>query len=485
MELNILDKSYVLMAVIDQFDSLSWSVRYNEPGEMELKSIVDVSPSGLSNLLGYLAKRNYCSIKESDRMMIIESVNYTSDYETGDTVVVKGRSLESILDRRVVAYKMVLDGSLQDEIMRLLNTTVINPEDENRKISGFQMKMSDDPAITELTIKLEVLGDSVLDVIINVCKEHNIGFRVLPDYETFGFIFELYKGVDRSYNQETLPPVVFSPRYENLINSNYVDSDEDLKNFIYVVHEDRELKMEVYPGQDDEEPSDPPGDLDRREFYVSSSVSLPQPQYYGPPESGVNYFDENNGDWEWEFDEEAYEAQREKNRVWAEKRVEEAGGEANMDWPPADLNKQTYYEGQSYVDWAVNCVNPRFYKKKVFSPSYYYNLAVASAEEKQTESYNNAAGNVDADAAEKMKEEGRRALAEHHICRSFDGDVVNYFQFVAGVDYQLGDVVQIINNLFVNIQTRLVELAFIEDASGLSVVPSFMTDVDVEIEEEL
>lgn len=479
MELNILDRSYTLLAVIDQFESLAWSVRYNEPGEFELKAIVDVDSNGLSELLGYLSKQNYCSIKESDRIMIIESVNYVSDYETGDTVTAKGRSLESILDRRVIAYKMVLDGSLQDEIMRLLNTTVIEPEDENRQIKGFRMKKSEDPAITKLTVKLEVLGETVLDIIVGLCQAHNLGFRVLPDYETSGFIFELYKGVDRSYNQESLPPVVFSPKYENLINSNYVDSDENLKNFVYVIHEDREVKIEVYPGQDNETPSDPPKDLNRRELYISSSVSIPEPESYGPDTSGVDYSDGENGTWEWEYDVEAYEAAREARRIRAENRVKEAGGEANMSWPPPGR------EGQSYVDWEVGKIDQRDYKKEWFVPGGGYSSAVSSAGASQTAAYNNAAGNVNADAAEKMKEEGQEALIEHQVSRSFDGEVVNYFQFVAEVDYQLGDVVQIINNLFVNIPTRLVELTFMEDSSGLSVVPSFMTDIDIDVEEEL
>ena len=45
-----------------------------------------------------------------------------------------------------------------------------------------------------------------------------------------GFVFKLYSGVDRSYGQSVNPYVVFSPNFENIIESNYIESKMALKN---------------------------------------------------------------------------------------------------------------------------------------------------------------------------------------------------------------------------------------------------------------
>lgn len=482
MELNILNRSYVLMKVIDQFESLSWSDRYNEVGEFELKAVVDSTDSGLSDLLGYLVKENRCTIRESDRMMIIESISYVSDYESGDAITVSGRSLDSILDRRVVKNEITITGSLQDGILRLLNENVINPEDENRRIDGFSMKMSEDEAITSIEVNITFLGDNLLDVISSLCQTNDIGYRTLPNYENSGYIFELYKGIDRSYDQEMVAPVVFSPRYENLINSSYMDSSEQHRNVVYVDNDS--LKIEVYHGlkfdyelNAGEEIAEPPKGVDRREAYLKSSVTIPQREAYGPAESEVNL--EETGTWEKSINMKAYNEAVEKRRAAAERRVAEAGGEANMSWPPPGR------EGESYVDWYVNMITPEDFAEWHYEPGPTYAPAVLSKEEQQQQKFDNAMENPTEYARYQMRDEGLKVLQENRVVKSFDGEIVNYFQFIAGQDYFLGDIVQMVNNLFVNVKTRFTEVTFSEDASGALVIPSFLTDAEYDVKEEL
>ena len=48
------------------------------------------------------------------------------------------------------------------------------------------------------------------------------------------FIFELYVGTDRSYDQEDNPYVAFSPKFDNIINSNYIESKSSLKTITLI-----------------------------------------------------------------------------------------------------------------------------------------------------------------------------------------------------------------------------------------------------------
>lgn len=165
---------------------------------------------------------------ESDRTMIIEKILIETDSEDGNHLTVTGRSLESILDRRIIWGLLTVSGNLQTAIKTMLNECIISPSDTNRKISNFIFEESTDSSITELTIDAQYTGDNLLDVIEDICSERSIGFKVLLNSSN-QFVFSLYAGTDRSYDQVSNPYVIFSPKFDDLDNSNYLESKASLK----------------------------------------------------------------------------------------------------------------------------------------------------------------------------------------------------------------------------------------------------------------
>ncbi len=67
-------------------------------------------------------------------------------------------------------------------------------------------------------------------------RKNNIGFKIVLTDEN-KFAFSLYAGVDRSYEQTENPYVVFSPNFENIINSNYYSSRASFRNVTLVAGE--------------------------------------------------------------------------------------------------------------------------------------------------------------------------------------------------------------------------------------------------------
>ena len=179
-------------------------------------------------ILKYIRQDYYVQNRDSEHVMIIEKLRITSDAEDGNHITVTGRSLESILDRRIVWGQKTISGNLQNGIQTLLNENVISPSDNSRKISNFIFEASTDPAITSLKIDAQYTGDNLYDVISKICSERSIGFKVTLN-DNKQFVFKLYAGADRSYDQEINPYVIFSPKFENIINSNYVESKSALK----------------------------------------------------------------------------------------------------------------------------------------------------------------------------------------------------------------------------------------------------------------
>ena len=256
MEPYILSKTFETLGVVDEFESFIWTDRYSEYGDFEIYAI----PS--AKILEIGKRNNYVYLPESEHVMIIESVNTTTDVDQGDRIVLSGRSLESILDRRIVWKQTTVDGNVNACIKKLINDNIINPSDTYRKINGFQYIDATDSSITGVSMKAQYTGDNLYDVITEICNEIGIGFKITLNSSNFQF--KLYNGTNRSYTQDTRPWVVFSPEFENLINSSYLYSSLNWKNAALIAGEDQGTARRVT------EIGTSRTDLVRRELFVDA-----------------------------------------------------------------------------------------------------------------------------------------------------------------------------------------------------------------------
>ena len=230
MELFVLNADFESIAVIDTYESMIWTDRYNAYGDFEIYFAMD------ENLLEYIKEDYYLWLKDSEHSMIIEDIKIDADTEEGNRLIVTGRSLESILERRIIWGQRIFSGNLQNAIQIMLNENIISPSVADRKIANFIFVPSTDSKITSLTIDNQYTVDDLYTVIKGLCEENNIGFKiVLTDDKQFAF--SLYAGADRSYDQTENPYVVFSPNFENIINSNYFSSKAGYRNVTLVAGE--------------------------------------------------------------------------------------------------------------------------------------------------------------------------------------------------------------------------------------------------------
>lgn len=269
MEALILDRDYMTLAILDNYESFIWNDKYQEAGDFEL-----VIPAN-QDMLKLLAPGNYLSSAHSEHIMIIEDTNTVENTETGGKMTFTGRSLESLLDRRVAWTEISTEkGNLQDFVEDLLNKNAIQPEDPDRIIPGLVFKRSTDPNVTTKTLTCKYHGETLYDIITTVCNSSGLGFKmVLENETTIGFY--LYCGVDRSYKQDLRPFVVFSPDYENFLSSEYYCTTRDYKTVCLVlgpVDEDEEgnviARHDISVYRTDEGAGI---GLDRREVAVDSS----------------------------------------------------------------------------------------------------------------------------------------------------------------------------------------------------------------------
>lgn len=222
MDVYVLNSTFEPEEVLDIYTSFIWTDRYAKAGDFELYLPMQFS------FLRFLTGTYYISINDSEHGMVVESVKLETSSEDGIFITLSGRSYESILDRRIVWGLKTLSGNLQNGVKSLINECIISPTDSARRIPNFIFEDSTDPAITSLTIDTQYTGDNLYDVICDICATYKIGFKITLNTSK-QLVFKLYSGVDRSYEQVSNSFVIFSPAFDNLLESNYAQDNSAYK----------------------------------------------------------------------------------------------------------------------------------------------------------------------------------------------------------------------------------------------------------------
>ena len=217
-------------AIIDDYESILWIERYAEYGEFELYTPLT------KTMICALKLTYYIHLSDSDQVMVIEKIDIQTDAESGYHLVVTGRSLESILARRLIWNQTTVSGNFQNAVKKLLNENVISPSIAARAISNLEFETTSSSDITSLQIEsTQFTGTNLYEAIKTLCDQVQAGFLLWLDGTTFKF--KLYMGKDRTYNQTGRIPVIFSSKMDNLVSSEYTESYQEMKNVALVVGE--------------------------------------------------------------------------------------------------------------------------------------------------------------------------------------------------------------------------------------------------------
>lgn len=226
MIIYILDSDQKSVNVIDSYFSYIWTEEYGKYGSFELYLPMNYIRDDLLAKGSYL----YSEGMENSTLMIVEDIQINAKAD-GDQLVLTGRSLESILDRRIIWEEPYIFDTSYKLIKSLIEDSIISPDLEDRRISNFIFKESTDEKVLSATTPYleELRGFNLYEIVSDICVRSNLGFRIKPDF-LGGFIFELYSGIDRTTSQNTNPPVIFSSKLETLLGCDYFKSTRNVKN---------------------------------------------------------------------------------------------------------------------------------------------------------------------------------------------------------------------------------------------------------------
>lgn len=233
--------------IIDDYQSIIWQSLFQGVGEFEIYA----PKSTLKKInLGY-----YITRPNNEEVGIIENIEIKNEETGGQMVVISGRFIKSILDRRIVYTSTLkgeglkywwsceptfLSGKVEEEIRKLIYKNAVNCDDDKRNITEIYWTDEDISGIAE-TIKTPLTGEeadkqvtykNLLDYTESILTEYNLGAKMWLDLDTLKFRYKIYTGEDKTIESDD--PIIFSKEYDNLTTVNYSINDTNKKNFVLV-----------------------------------------------------------------------------------------------------------------------------------------------------------------------------------------------------------------------------------------------------------
>lgn len=257
MELYTLDPLLRREAVIDSFESLIWTERYDQWGDFQLS--IPASNTAWS----LLREDTRLAMNLSHRVMVVETIE-KEDRDGRKMLTIKGRSLEKILEDRVAkeslsnletSPKWIITGLPAAVARKVFHDICVDGILDQYDVIPYIVEGSflpDDnlPEPTD-TITVELDPQSVYDVVSEICNVWGLGFRLLRRGDLSQLYFNIYSGSNRTSAQALLPAVIFTPELDNLQNTKELTSTENYRNVAYVYSPAGVVKVYA-PGVDPE-----------------------------------------------------------------------------------------------------------------------------------------------------------------------------------------------------------------------------------------
>ena len=163
--------------------------------------------------------------------LFIQNVSYN-----GKQITVTGKDCKAFLETRIAipnntgytGYSSV-SGTTAYCIEQYLNQNCINPTDTNRKLplvfeGGATGLLSD-----SYMARFEYLSD----IVTAMCENADIGYDIRGYIASSGFKFYTLKGVDRSFDQDVNPRVIFSSSWRNVLSQSFEHGVENVFTAVY------------------------------------------------------------------------------------------------------------------------------------------------------------------------------------------------------------------------------------------------------------
>lgn len=223
MEIYILDPELFVAGVVTKYNAVIWKDIFDEPGTFRASFL-------FTDKLNTILKRGNILYKTDELQAgVISYKDIRLDREGNTVIQVRGRMAGTYLGRRVVWSKMVLSGTSEEVMRRLVEEQAISPKDPDRRMP--RLKLGELCGHSD-HIEKQVTYSNLQETLTGIASAAGLGYRLRLDLADRIFYFEVYKGIDRTLGTEH--PCIFARDYGNVYTQEYYEDDSNFKNVCLV-----------------------------------------------------------------------------------------------------------------------------------------------------------------------------------------------------------------------------------------------------------
>ncbi len=177
--------------------------------------------------------------KSGTKTGIVESKEISLDQngKVGENFIFKGTSLNGLMNRRQTVppshtgYDRIT-ASAEEVLKHYVERNFISPDDQRRFMPNLEIA----PTFNRgERVEWESRYKNVADELENISIRSGLGWHVYADFRKKKYIFDVLESYDLTQgNPDGYNPVFFSPEFETVKSQEFVDSDQELRNFGYV-----------------------------------------------------------------------------------------------------------------------------------------------------------------------------------------------------------------------------------------------------------
>ena len=172
-------------------------------------------------------------------------INYINVVD--ETVTIKGNGLGFWFTNRITYPMNNKDTFYMNDYAEniMYELTKFNAIDSNITNRNFQNLIVNSTQGRGEKIAFETRYKVLSDELETISKTSRLGWNIKFDYKNKRFIFESLVGIDRTVNQADVPPMIFSRRYDNILELEYTKDVSEYKNCAIVAGQGEGSNREI------------------------------------------------------------------------------------------------------------------------------------------------------------------------------------------------------------------------------------------------
>lgn len=231
--IRIFSPNIDLLGEISNYESLFFVRSWHGIGDLELrinryKQYTDTLQKGNIIVVGNDRHKAY--------IILHKEIELNESGKASENWLIKGLELKVVAGQRITlppsttAYDNK-SGAAETVMKHYIRNNIVNPIDIKRKIP--QLILANDLG-RGTGVNWQSRFKNIAEEMAEISLFSNLGWNVRIDYDLRKWMFDVSEGRDLSVNQFINPPVIFSPKFDNIKNMQYVDSDLNYRNTAYI-----------------------------------------------------------------------------------------------------------------------------------------------------------------------------------------------------------------------------------------------------------